>query len=332
VAKTNNYIEINGKRYDARTGAVAGQTGPKKSHRSVDGIVAKSHKRPPQPAQTLMRRSVSKPPAKQRSHIKAQGQIDMLTKRVSVALAPKLSASEIDSQRLKHAHVIPKSRFISRHTASVLPVSTLSPAPVALPQIPTTAPRQAPRSTVRSKTTADLLQHAIEQATSHQQPAPRIKRAKRRSSRIMSVSTLALLSLALFGFVLHQNMPNIKLDLASSRAGFAASLPTDQPAGYSLNGLTASTGQVAMNYHSNSGDDRAYSITEKASSWDSATLRDSFVNSASNNTYQTIDTAGRTLYLYGQRDITWVNGGIWYQVHSANALSNQQLINIATSL
>lgn len=307
------------------------------SMQDVRQPVTRQRPHTPQPTRTLMRHAVQKPQTAHHTSrgVKAQGEISGVTKHLSLELAPKLSAAVVDNQRLKHARVVPKSKLISHYhpaAGGVVPVAAPTPAAVQptiqfSPQTPTPTTRQP-------QTTAELLQHAIDQATSHQQPAPRVRRSYRhsRGRRIASVSTLALVSLTLFGFVLHQNMPSLKLDLASSRAGFAANMPASRPAGFSLNGLDAATGQVALHFQSNSNDGRTYTITEKPSNWDSATLRDSFVVTASNNKYETVSVAGRTLYLYGQQNITWVNGGIWYQVASAGALSNQQLVNIATSL
>ena len=380
MAKNNksDSIEINGKRYDATTGAELSETVTMKPHHHLDGVVAPAgtvyaptkhvlHKQPkpsrttgkpshhapsmrdvmrpiakhhgpahsPQPAQTLMRRAVTKPTVTPKTQFKAQGQASQLVSQTVLEVAPKLSATIVDNRRLKHAQVIPKSRLISRYNMDVVIARTpaIPARSGSVGQAATTLPRASHQpAPSRPQTTADLLQRAIEQATSHRQVTPHIKRSAARNKRIVSVSTLALVSLVLFGFVLHQNMPNIKLDMASSKAGFAAGLPTNQPAGYSLGTLSASTGQVALQFHSNSDNNRVYNLVEKPSDWDSVTLRDMFVTNASANRYQTVQTAGRTLYLYGQQNITWVNGGIWYLVRSDGVLSNQQLIDLATSL
>ena len=47
---------------------------------------------------------------------------------------------------------------------------------------------------------------------------------------------------------------------------------------------------------------------------------------------QTIDTAGRTVYIYGNDNASWVDNGIWYQVTSNGDLSNTDVLNIASSL
>lgn len=281
-----------------------------------------------------MRRGVSKPLAESRPRLKAQGRTDELLQRPTLDIGTKLSASSIDNRRLKHARVVPKSRLISRYNLdSITAVSTSTQRQVVHRQPTPVVSRSHRPASGRVTTTADLLQHAIEQANSHRQAPPKTRPVStRHHTRIVSVSTLALAAILLFGFVLHQDMPNIKLDLASSRAGFAASLPADQPAGFSLNGLSAVTGQVALHFRSNSDTSRNYTITEKPSQWNSATLRDMFVIEASNDSYQAVQVAGRTAYIYGQQDITWVSGGIWYEIHSNGALSNQQLTDIAASV
>lgn len=377
----SSVIEINGRRYDAHTGAALdAETPSPKTHQHLDGIVAPSHivrpsdknsadhagtkplksahsrspeppaaakhrapsmqdvVRPsahvPQPTRTLMRRVVSKPAASS-PHLKAQGGATHPIEHTIMEVAPKMSAAAVDSRRLQHAQVVPKSQLVSRYNQDAA-VTPRPPSHIEAASRPAAAsfsrPSSRPAAAGRPKTTADLLQRAIDQATSHRQPAPKLKHSPHRAGRIMSISTLALLSVLLFGFVLHLNMSHIKLDLASSKAGFAASLPGNQPSGFSLKGLDASTGQVALQFGSNSDSGRTYSIIEKSSPWDSITLRDAFVAPASGDKYQTVTAGGRTLYLYGRQNITWVNAGVWYQVHSEGALSNQQLINIATSL
>jgi hypothetical protein len=370
VGKKSNIIEINGRHYDAETGTPVKKPAAKKTGQPVDGIVvpaskqkAKAKKQPakvtskkrtkpvkavltlqdvvrvkprnlavhiPEQSKTLMRKIVEKP-ARVGSVIKAQSRIDLLISQPSILDKPKLPAVAIDDKRLKHAVVTPKSKFISRFSPNlnkaVMPQVSTDVRPLKAFSTPSLSLKQPERP----QTTADLLNHAVEQATSHlQEPPKRVK--SKRPGHILGLSTLAVVLLLMTGFIIHQNMPNIRLSLASSKAGFAASLPTSQPAGYSLGNLDYSTGQVAMHFHSNSQDSRAFTITEQTSNWDSDTLRDMFVANAAENDYQTVETGGNTLYFYGQQNVTWVSGGIWYLVQSSGALSNQQLENIATSL
>lgn len=126
-------------------------------------------------------------------------------------------------------------------------------------------------------------------------------------------------------------MSGLKLHMASAKAGFAASLPGNKPAGYHLGQLNSSAGVVAMNYKSNSDEDRKFSITQKTSSWDSNTLRDLYVQPADKD-YSIVETNGLTVFIYGDNSATWVNNGVWYVVHGNGSLSDNQLLDIAKSL
>ena len=59
-------------------------------------------------------------------------------------------------------------------------------------------------------------------------------------------------------------------------------------------------------------------------------LLDNFVASSGQN-YQTIEDAGRTIYMYSG-NATWVNGNVWYRITGNSSLSSGQLTNIATSM
>ena len=87
---------------------------------------------------------------------------------------------------------------------------------------------------------------------------------------------------------------------------------------------------MAAQFHSNS-DGRGYTITQKRSSLDSGSLRDGFV-APTDAHYQEAEAGGLTIYLYGNRNATWVNGGIWYVVQANGSFSDRQLIELATSL
>lgn len=184
----------------------------------------------------------------------------------------------------------------------------------------------------------DIFQKALEQAAAHElPPAPAKNRAhatrrkRPRSRRLVNISAAALAVVLVGGFLAYQNTANLKLHLASSKAGFAATLPSYHPAGFSVGRFAYSPGNVTINFHSNSGNDRSFALTEQPSGWNSSTLLNEFVATESDS-YQTVQTGGRTVYIYGQNKATWVNGGVWYQVDSKGALSTRQLANLASSM
>jgi hypothetical protein len=369
VGKTKNTIKINGHIYDANTGAPISHGAPsakKPVHKSVDGVVAPRtvapaakaihHKpktvavatgrktpaqktahsskttahHPVQHSKTLMRHAVKKPARHNTHHIKAQSHTGALVKNPAAHVEHKSSAHQLDERRLSHAKHVNKSRHISRFSSVALHTAApaaIQPAPAAHHAL---KPLPKPQPIVRhKKTTSDILEQAIEHANSHKQPAP--KRRLTRSQRITSFSALTVTTAVLIGIVVVQNLPALKVHVASAKAGFAASLPGYKPAGFHLGQLDYSAGVVAMNYKSNSDQSRKFAITQKSSSWDSSTLRDIFVE-ANDKNYKAVEEGGRTVFLYGQHNATWVDHGVWYQVQGTGSLSDRQLVDIAKSL
>jgi hypothetical protein len=359
VGKQTNTIEINGQRYDALTGKALDHDG--KTKPPVDGIVSpKSHKikhspmatpktvtpvdtkatRPvmdisrtpikhvpahkPEPAKTLMRRSVQKPSSKAKSHIKAHTPV---SKSIPVIVKP--TSKSVSPDRLAQAQSIPKSQLI-KHFNIVKPQANHPHAVQAAKAHKTvSAPTHSPVISSIS-TPSDIFERALQQATAHEQPKAKAS-PKKRSRRGLRLASSALSVLLLTGFIAYQNMAAFNIRLASNKAGFAASLPGYKPSGFSVGKFTYNPGIVAINYHSNS-DDRRFAITQKVSDWNSQTLREAFVATKAGDTYQTVQTAGQTIYLYGKKNATWVNKGVWYQVETNGSLSTHQLIELAASM
>jgi hypothetical protein len=338
VSKTNNIIEINGKRYDAHTGAAldhAAHGSPRTAPQPTVKHHAKKTSRPmpkhaaahtPQPSKTLMRRAVSKPARPVKPRFKAHGHTDALIKKPAAELSVKPSVNRLDTQRLKYAKRVPKSKLV-RKFAPGLPTTYVAPAmvrPMAFPMPPEALVDSAPPV---SHGTEAILERALAAATSHQQP--RHKAPRRKASHITGVSVASLVAIAIVAVVLN-GAASLRLHNASSKAGFAIGVPGYKPAGFHMEHLQYSAGIAALNFKGNV-DDRSFTVTEKPSNWDSTALRDNFV-AAQGQIYQTAQSGGRTIYLYGQHSATWVSGGLWYQVQAADALSDRQLIDLASSL
>lgn len=374
MGKIKNTIEINGKLYDATTGALIRGTVTEvskpviKKHKNIDGIVSDkpikvnshspvkhpersksqfshhvappakpklhqverpaklSNRRKVEPSHTLMRSAVKKPNTTTKHSFKAKGHTDSLVNLSAHPIHRKSSVHKVDEKRLRHAKRINKSESVTRFSKSSTTHSFVAPAKAHKPHSSIAPPKPIVH---HKKTTDDILQQAIDHANSHRQPA--LKKRMTRPKRIASMAALGVASFALLGFVVSQSMPTLEVRLASAEAGFAARLPGYQPAGYHLGQLKYATGEVAMNFASNSDETREYKVTQKPSEWDSTTLRDLFVKPNDKN-FQAIQTGGRTVYIYGQNNATWVDNGVWYQVHSTGALSERQLVDIAKSL
>lgn len=341
VGKNNNIIEINGKKYDAKTGELLSVS---KSHTkthtvkpktsiskpvthikstSMKDVVRKPGKQinhhPHKASKTLMRNSVKKPSTPLKRHVKAQGPSE-----VPATIFKKASSSQ--KKAVNNIAVRHKNPLI-QHFAPIEPTSI---QPVALKPIvensKITSPAPSRNNKSKSKTTSELLENAIKNATSHEQKPHKIKKSRKKQVSAL----MAVISVMLIGFVGYQEMPNIKLELASAKAGFSASLPGYKPAGYSVGDINYSSGVVATTFNSNS-DQRAYTLTQKTSNWDSRALLDNFVKPNSDK-YETIYSSGNTIYIYGDSNATWINGGVWYIVQSNGSLTNAQLAEIAKTL
>lgn len=392
----SNVIELNGRSYDALTGAMLG-TAKRPEHRvhvaavpakqpprsSMDGFVHHTQPKPtkqlhakqpashvtahqPQPTKTLMRRAVKAPQLSPASHKNVGGIRSLAPLKpgapAKTIASPKFSSNVVDPMRLRRAASADRSNLVKHFTASK-PVA----APASLqtlraatqpsqqgPQRPTynsnPALSSAMSNTSRTaqpaqKTVAkqsnkyedqDIFEQALAHATSHQERAPKESKAKsakregKKHRRVLGFAAATLAFVLMCSFVAYQNKANIQLQLASAKAGFSASAPLYKPAGYSLDKLAYSPGSVAMAYQDNS-TNNSFKVTQKKSNWDSQTLLDSFV-ATSNQPYQGYESAGRTIYVYGQGKATWVNGGVWYQIDGANNLTNDQIVKVAASM
>ncbi len=367
---TKTTIELNGTLYDATTGSAVGARAEPtvirpKSAVNMDGFIrsksnapakpvkpvtvepaaAKTPKNPktphnaepaqarqPQRAQTLMRHSIKKPV------VKAPPSQEKPASQEAKAALPS-SATKERHHRAKHT---PKSPAISRFggrlsheldkTVDHLPVVQAPPKPAApVKSFSSHTPHHAPKTGA-----AEPFAAALANATSHEQPAPKKPRLRKRSSkrispvrRAISIGAASLAVVLLAGFIAYQSVPNFQMRLAATRAGFSASMP-GAPNGFSPSGsVQASPGEVTISFRSNS-DDRSFQVTQKPSNWTSESLLSNYV-AVNNQPYQTYEDRGKTIYIYNGSNATWVNGGIWYQVDGNSSLNSDQLLHIANS-
>ncbi len=365
---STHVLELNGKRYDAVSGQLLGDqpavarsvdgfakaSAPAKAHipnnsrlhashvasarhqtaepahRVFDVSRPATHHAQPHKAQhskTLMRSAVHHPVQPFKRQVKPIAHAGLALRTVHVDVIPKLSANTVDGDRMNRAHKIARSRLISRF--AVLHPSLQQPAApttVAKPAMP------APLPTRAHQPSDDIFERALATASSHKQPYAPAKRHKK-THRLRTATSIAASSLAVLlivGFVAYQNANFIKLRVASSQAGINATLPSWQPSGFRLGTFAYGPGTVTVHYN-NTADNTGFSVIQVASTWNSATLLDKYVY-PNNESYDTLTSAGSTIYTYGNNDATWVSNGIWYRLTSNGSLSNSQIVNIATSM
>jgi hypothetical protein len=359
VAK--NIIELNGKQYDAVSGAFMSSTAPKqaKTPPVVDNFMhAKpapvrptiadplqaqpAHHHSKTPAQhitahrpehpkTLMRRAVQRPdiaaPAKLKVAAPAPASTSLIKPSNSLH---KQSVSSINQSRMARAKQVNQLGVINRF--SDIGSRPPQPALVGRPYAPTAynSPATAQNAVQPRSESQALFDKALANATSHQQTysGKAASHGMRRGHVAIIASAFALIFAG--GFLMYHSVPSMNLNIASAKAGFHASMPSYQPPGFSLGQFTYGPGSVTISYRSNS-DTRKFSVVQRTSTWDSAALLSNFVK-VTKQQYQTYQVSGRTVYLYGDNNATWVDGGIWYVVNGETALSNNQLLKMAGSL
>ncbi|MDZ7786238.1 MAG: hypothetical protein U5L95_03900 [Candidatus Saccharibacteria bacterium] len=341
----NDTIELNGYKYDARTGEqlgrVANNAGVDKP-RSVDGFTPVRRIAPqktvtpktPTPShavhnkvnksKTLRRQGLAKPALSSEANTTPSRPIAKRT------MQPDQARVSRAQQVQKHPHV---AKFQAK--TSTQPMEIKSPPPEQPAQDTSAEPEPAKRS-VLPLSPFDM---ALQRANSHEQPAPskltfreRASRKLRISPRALSTGLGVLLVLSVGGLFAKQHLPTLAVQLAATRAGVEAKLPGYEPAGFDLSGpIEYSTGQIALSYQSNSADDRNFKIVQQNSDWNSQALLENYVQ-ASDRPFQTVQDKGKTIYIYGDNNATWVSGGVWFQVEGESSLNTDQLLRIASGL
>lgn len=329
----------------------ASKHAPKKAQRSIDGIS-------PKPRTTTNATPVAakqKTPSTTRTAPKAAG---LKTKRsttlhrravktptLSIAAAetkagtPAPSSTALkhnDAVRLKRVQSIEKSSAISRFGASAPSAKEEAAAvqPKAAQESRKATSQAAPKKTAQVVGTPAVKKQSTQRTTTAD--APRQKKIRstknKNSSPLFKYMSASLAALLIAGYVAYLNVPSISMRVAANRAGFAATMPSYKPSGYSLSGPIAySPGQVSINFASNT-DDRTFTLSQKPTTWDSTALLENLVNKESED-YTTYQDRGLTIYVYGEGSAAWVNGGKLYEVSGKNSyLETDQILQIATSV
>jgi hypothetical protein len=244
--------------------------------------------------------------------------------KIRFDIVPKHSAQAVDEERFRRAKKIARSGLIQRFAMQQLPSHQLAA---------TYQQRETPAPTNRTLLDHDddIFEHALAVANHHDKHSTKKKPTKgRRIRQITSIAASCLAIVMILGFVAYQNEATIQLKLASSRSGVNAALPAWQPSGFHLGTFAYGPGSVTVKYD-NPASGQHFAITQTASNWNSSSLLSEFVY-PNNESYDTLLSNGTTIYTYGQKNATWVSGGVWYKLSSDGTLSPDQIVNIATSM
>lgn len=142
---------------------------------------------------------------------------------------------------------------------------------------------------------------------------------------------VAIISIALLGYLVYLNLPDLSVRVAAMQTGIENAYPSYVPMDYRLSGLVKEdNGVITMNFVQENGG--SFQLIEKKSSWDSATVLSNFVEEKWGSDYVVAKGQGLTVYISGSNAV-WVNGGVLYQIedHGSN-LTTDDLHDIAISL
>lgn len=356
-----NIIEINGKKYDALTGAALeshSETHIENPHKPkvITDVKPIYHSEKIEPrrahdlhhhtakAHTLKRELVHKPDQEQahNQHLDTH-----VSSTVFSAPPPHIHPSSANQERLERASSVLQSSKISRfgkpdelHVQKKQQILDVVEAPKQISSSTHqshTKPTDNHTHTVASPSSAHT--HITQprtptiHATTRHNKTPlhhRIRHKLIGRTYATGIVTAGLAALLFGSFFAYQHVPQVALQVAERQAGIEGKLPQTL-SGYSMKKpIQYSNGQITISFASNS-DNRSYTVAERTSNWNSEALRINFVATKSVD-YESMLDRGRTIFFYGGNNATWVDGGIWYEVEGNESMSKSQLLQIIASL
>ncbi len=367
MATSSGIINVNGKQYDAISGKLLGsKPSIAKVGRAMDGIVKAKpsgkalakispssivHKKV-QRSQTLMRKAVPKPVKK----ATITGLAPMAASKTASAVnnsfnQVKNTLTRADElSRLNRSKQIHKSVKVSRFGGAVntdIKAGPASSGPVSgeivsrsaiAPAASISAPVSKPLPSMITSATHGNLEELVNEALAHakaHENSPHRTRDRfglTRKSKLVGAAVFAFVVVLAGSVFAYQKVPSVAVKIVTKQAGIKALAPTYKPAGFAFKGAAAvNDGVVNLRYTANADSGRTYTISQRKSDWDSASLLSNFV-STNGNQYQTFLDHGKTIFVYDGQNATWVNQGIWYNVESNADLNTEQLLKIAASM
>jgi len=161
--------------------------------------------------------------------------------------------------------------------------------------------------------------------------APKAKGGFFKNKRFAIAASMAVFAVALLGYLVYLNMPDLSARVAAMHAGIEKSYPSYVPMSYRLDGLVKEeNGRITMNFRNEQGN--RFTLLEEKSSWDSMAVLANYVKKNWGSDYSVAKGQGLTIYISGSNAV-WVNGGILYIIEDAGGhLNSNDLHDVAVSL
>lgn len=281
-----------------------------------------------------------KPVAKQVAQQAQQDQVAQQTEKIVQKAAKQLSEQEQMQNRI--ASRASSNTISLKDLASVKAVEDEPIAPAQDTKLAKIAKaRMAARkaSAPQALSAQELKERAIQQAlrkvsTMNAEEEAGMKSAKQhfwQRKNFKIVAAMSAITLAIFGYLVSVNLPDISVRVAAMHTGIEKAYPSYLPANYRLDGLVKEeNGRITMSFKNDR--DQKFTLMEEKSSWDSSAVLTNYVSKNWGASYSIAKGQGLTIYVSGS-NAAWVNGGVFYVISDdTNTLTSSDLHDIAVSL
>lgn len=272
----------------------------------------------------------------------AQQQRVLIRRTQQVRLQPQPQQTIV--QQAVETQAQAQQKFAQRaaaHSVSLKDIETIQPAQDA-PIVKIAKARMAARKAAAPQplTAQELKERAIQQALRKVSSMDSVdeeysdmfkKKHFWQKKKFALAASMAVVSLALLGYLVSVNMPNISVRVAAMHSGIEKAYPSYVPSSYRLDGLVKEeNGRITMGFKDDNG--KKFTLMEEKSSWDSSAVLSNYVIKNWGASYSIAKGQGLTIYVSGS-NAAWVNGGVFYVILDGdNALSSSDLHDIAVSL
>ena len=274
--------------------------------------------------------------------LKGQSQQRVLIRRTQqVRLQPQPQQTIV--QQAVETQTQAQQKFAQRaaaHSVSLKDIEAIQPAQDA-PIVKVAKARMAARKAAAPQplTAQELKERAIQQAlrkvstmdADEEYSESFKKKHFWQKKKFALAASMAVVSLALLGYLVSVNMPNISVRVAAMHSGIEKAYPSYVPSSYRLDGLVKEeNGRITMGFKDDNG--KKFTLMEEKSSWDSSAVLSNYVMKNWGASYSVAKGQGLTIYVSGS-NAAWVNGGVFYVINdNDNALTSSDLHDIAVSL
>ena len=144
-------------------------------------------------------------------------------------------------------------------------------------------------------------------------------------------SSMAVISIALLGYLVYLNLPDLSVRVAAMQTGIDNAYPSYVPTDYRLDGLVSeNNGCLTMAFKNDDGE--KFTLKEEKTTWDSSAVLSNYVKKEWGDDYSIAKGQGLTIYV-SKSNAAWVNGGVFYVIENESGkLTSSDLHDIAVSL